>query len=184
MMYWTPEMDDKLKADFLRIGSLRGVAREWGFTANQVIGRAQRLSLTAYDRAKSEAERYAPTSVPKKRAATLGRSAKTRAPKVALVAEMRAAPPVTISKAPDCAPMDFIAEDDVRGRCRYAVEERPTIMCGAPVKDGKGAWCAYHRGLVYVPVPKRKSAARAIHAAGYLAAQAMPATMQLMPEGW
>ena len=117
MMYWTPEMDDKLKADFLRIGSLRGVAREWGFTANQIIGRAQRISLTAYDRKKAEAERFAPTSVPKKRAATLGRSVKTRAVKLTPVAEMTSTPPATISKAPDCAPMDFLAEDDVRGRC-------------------------------------------------------------------
>ena len=184
MMYWTPEMDDKLKADFVRIGSLRGVAREWGFTANQIIGRAQRISLTAYDRKKAESERFAPMSVPKKRAATLGRSVKMWTPKAVPVAEMTSTPPATISKAPDCAPMDFLAEDDVRGRCRYAVEDRPTIMCGAPVKDGKGAWCTYHRGLVYVPVPKRYSAARAIHAAGYLATQSMPATMQLMPAGW
>jgi len=169
-MYWTPEMDDKLKADFVRIGSLRGVAREWGFTANQVIGRAQRISLTAYDRKKAESERFAPMSVPKKRAATLGRSVKMWTPKAVPVAEMTSTPPATISKVPDCAPMDFLAEDDVRGRCRYAVEDRPTIMCGAPVKDGKGAWCTYHRGLVYVPASGRSREVRRLNVASFLAA--------------
>ena len=170
MMYWTPEMDDKLKADFVRIGSLRGVAREWGFTANQVIGRAQRISLTAYDRKKAESERFAPMSVPKKRAATLGRSVKMWTPKAVPVAEMTSTPPATISKAPDCAPMDFLAEDDVRGRCRYAVEDRPALMCGAPVHVPGEAWCRFHRRIVYVPASGRSREVRRLNVASFLAA--------------
>jgi hypothetical protein len=46
------------------------------------------------------------------------------------------------------------------GECRFVVEEHPSIMCGAPAAVPGGAWCEFHRRLVYVP---RGKVAEEIH---------------------
>lgn len=50
-------------------------------------------------------------------------------------------------------------------QCAFVVEERPSIMCGAPVSGPRSDWCAYHRSLVYVRGAAKTKALREIDAA-------------------
>lgn len=75
--YWTEARIEMLKADVASGKTLSAISREWGVTKNTIIGKAQRLGLTAHHKGSSEDhEPYSPVSVQRQRRATTVRSSK------------------------------------------------------------------------------------------------------------
>ena len=160
---WTNSRVNLLTMMWIEGKSAGEISKHFGdVTRNAVIGKAHRLGLN-----KSH-PRLTPTkpvtaaipsiSVPLKRPATVRKSTKVAAP--------RGANPVyvDVTKAPDARliPIDEIHD----GECKFAVEDRPFLFCGADTGSPSESWCPYHRSIVFLTPSARKAEIKSMRAAG------------------
>lgn len=179
---WTDERVEAIKAMWAAGKSVSEIAEafENEVSRSAICVKVHRLKLPA--RMPSGAERSrkampaASISVPMKRHATTLRSTKV-AEKPDVIRDIPE--PVELTMAVGARLVPFL---EIRaGECRFVVEDRPALMCGAPVHVPGEAWCRFHRSLVYVPASRRNDELRRMNPAAVAATRAAPVAIA---SGW
>ncbi len=119
-MPWTQARIETLKTSWDAGLSAAQIADALGVTRNAVIGKAWRLGLA--DR-------------------RVMRKARKPRPEHRRVAKLRPAPaPVPACCKPVSRPLFDLADD----QCRWVVDVREFLFCGAPVADARRPYCPHH----------------------------------------
>ena len=87
--------------------------------------------------------------------------------------------PIELTKAEGARLVPFL--EIKAGECRFVVEDRPPLMCGAPVHVPGEAWCRVHRRLVYVPATSRNTELRRLNSDAVAATRGAPVAIA---SGW
>jgi hypothetical protein len=145
--YWTPEEDETLRKLVISGISYTAIGERMGRNKNSVISRAKRQGFA----------KLSPSKPPWNK----GLTKYPDRPKKALVA--RRPSPVVCEPVvyPECEHphgMEPIGFFDLRhNSCRFPLGDDPAeqTFCGMPAPVGS-SWCAWHRGIVFVPYAPRK----------------------------